>query len=203
MMARTPELQARRDRSDFFTGIIVGALVIAFLLFRGTNAVVSLFSTPGAVTVDVPLPAQVVSTRLGDGTEATITSGTLVVTDVNTVSMICLVLAIVLSTLGLVAAATLGVSSCIRMLRGKVFDQVNVRLLFSLSLSLLIAWAGEYWFRYMGLNGVLAALDDDFRGQSAPTLEGISLAVAAVSVGVLVIVFRRGAALQKDAEGLV
>lgn len=202
-MPRTPELQARRDRSDLLTGIIVGALVIAFLLVRGTNALVSLFATPGAVTVDAPLPAQVISTRLGDGAAATITSGTVVVADVNTVSVICLVLAIVLSTLGLVAAAVLGVSSCIRMLRGRVFDQVNVRLLFSLSLSLLIAWAGEYWFRIMGLNGVFAALDDEFRAQTELTLAGISLVVAAVAVGVLVIVFRRGVALQRDAEGLV
>lgn len=203
MMARTPELQARRDRSDLVTGIIVGALVIAFLLFRGANAVASLFATPGAVTVDAPIPAQVISTGLGEGAEATITSGTLVVADVSTISVVCLVLAIVLSTLGLVAAAALGVWSCIRMLRGRVFDQVNVRLLFGLSMSLLIAWAGEYWFRNMGLNGVFAALDDEFRGQTELNLAGISLAVAAIAVGVLVLVFRRGAALQKDAEGLV
>lgn len=202
MMARTPELQARRDRSDLVTGVIVGALVIAFLLFRGVNAVVSLFATPGAISVDVPIPAQVVSTGLGEGTEATITSGTLVVADVNTVSVVCLVLAIVLSTLGLVAAAALGVWSCIRMLRGKVFDRVNVRLLFFLSMSFLLAWAGEYCFRTMGLNGVFAALDE-FGGRTNLDLTSISLVVAAVAVGVLVIVFRRGAALQKETEGLV
>lgn len=203
MMARDPELQVRRDRNDLVAGIIVGALVIAFLLFRGTNAVVSLFATPDAITVDAPIPAQVVSTGLGKGAEATITSGTLVVADVSTISVVCLVLAIVLGTLGLVAAAALGASSCIRMLRGKVFDQVNVRLLFALSMSLLFAWVGEYWFRAMGLNGVFAALDDEFHGQTGFSLAGISLVVAAVAVGVLVIVFRRGVALQKDAEGLV
>lgn len=203
MMARTPELQARRDRSDLVTGVIVGALAIAFLVFRGANAVVSLFATPGAVTVDAPIPAQVVTTGLGEGTGATITSGILVVADVNAVSVICLVLAIVLSTLGLVAAAALGAASCIRMLRGRVFDQVNVRLLFALSMSLLLAWAGEYWFWHMGLNGVFAALDDEFRGQTELNLTGVPLVVAAIAVGVLVIVLRRGVALQKDSEGLV
>ncbi|MDQ0642813.1 hypothetical protein [Microbacterium murale] len=203
MMARTPELQARRDRTDLWTGIIVGALVIAFVSFRGTSAVVSLFATPGAITVDAHIPAQVITTRLGEGTEATVTSGTLVVADVNTVSVICLVLAIVLGALGLAAAAALGAWSCIRMLRGTVFDQLNVRLLFALSLSLLLAWAGEYWFRNMGLNGVFAAIDEDFRGQTAFNLATVPLLVAAIAVGVLVIVFRRGTALQKDAEGLV
>lgn len=202
-MARAPELQARRDRTDLWTGIIVGALVIAFVLFRGMSAVVALFATPGAITVDAPIPAQDVMTRLGEGTQATVTSGTLVVADVSTASVICLVLGIVLSTLGLVAAAAFGVSSCIRMLRGTVFDQLNVRLLFALSLSLLLAWAGEYWFRSMGLNGVFAALDDGYRGQNPLNLTGISLVVAAIAVGVLVIVFRRGVALQRDAEGLV
>ncbi|GAB3632799.1 hypothetical protein GCM10027421_21520 [Microbacterium shaanxiense] len=202
MMARTPELQARRDRSDLVTGVIVGAVVIAFLLYRGANAVASLFAAPGAVTVDAPIPAQKVMTGLGQGTEATVTSGTLVVADVNTVSVICLVLAIVLSTLGLVAAATLGVCSCIRMLRGRIFDRVNVRLLFLLSMSFLLAWAGEYCFRTMGLNGVFAALDE-YGGRTDLDLASISLVVAAVSVGVLVIVFRRGVALQKETEGLV
>lgn len=203
MMARTPELQARRDRSDLVTGIIVGALVVAYLLFRGTSAVASLFATPGAITVDAPIPTQEITTRLGEGAVATITSGTLVVANVSTVSVICLVLAIVLSTLGLVAAAAIGVSSCIRMLRGSVFDQTNVRLLFALSLSLLFAWAGEYWFRNIGLNGVYAALDEDFRGHSAFDLTGIPLIIAVIGIAVLLIVFRRGTALQKDAEGLV
>ncbi|WP_194420567.1 hypothetical protein [Microbacterium abyssi] len=203
MRTREPGLQARRDRNDLLTGVIVGALAIGFLLFRGVNAVVSLFAAPGAITVESPLPAQEVTTRLGNGATATITSGTLVVADVSTISVVSLVVAIILSTIGLVAAAALGVATCIRLLRGHVFDQVNVRLLFALSMSLLLAWVGDVWFRNMGLNGVFAALGDEFRGQTALNLDGVSLFVAAIAVGVLVIVFRRGAALQRETEGLV
>jgi hypothetical protein len=123
---------------------------------------------------------------------------------VNTVSVVSLVLAIALRSLCLIAVAALGVVLCRRLLRGIVFDQVNSRLTFVMSMGLLAAGLVGPWFENMGLNGVLAALGGDY-GDARWLLfrDGIPLFVAAIAVGVLVIVFRRGIRLAKETEGLV
>lgn len=203
MAARDPKLEAKSDRNDLVVAIIVGALAIGYLLFTGVNSIVSLFTSPDAITVDSPLPAQQMIAAIGSGAPATITSGTVTVDDVNAVSVVCLVLAIITGTLGLVAVAALGVIVCIRLSRGTVFDRVNARLLFALSMTLLVAGLGEVWFRNMGLNGVFAALGGEFNDQAALMMEAAPLFVAAIAAGVLVIIFRRGAALQRETEGLV
>ena len=74
----------------------------------------------------------------------------------------------------------------------------------AVSMSLMLAGLLGPWFENMGLNGVFAALGGDFGdGRWLLFRDGIPLYIAAIAVGVLVIVFRRGADLQKDTEGLV
>ncbi|MCS3843010.1 hypothetical protein [Microbacterium sp. AK031] len=194
----------KADRNDLNTAIVVGALVIAWLLFDGIRRIVELFGTAGSVTVTTRVPAQEITAAIGDGAPAIVDSATLVVADVNTVSIISLVLAITLRALCLIAVAVLGVVLCRRLMRGILFDRVNTRLTFAMSIGLLAAGLIGPWFENMGLNGVVAALGGEFDYQRWLLFsDGIPLFVAAIAVGVLVIVFRRGTALQKDAEGLV
>lgn len=163
-----------------------------------------LFSTPGAITVQAPIAEQPITAAVGDGVSATTDTVTMIVQDVNPVSIVCLVLGIVLTTGGLVTAAVLGAILCRRMLQAKVFDDVNARLTFVISLVLLVAGlGGGMWFPTMGLNGVFAAAGGEFDAPTRLLLDSAPMLVAAFAVGVLVIVFRRGTALQKDAEGLV
>jgi hypothetical protein len=128
----------------------------------------------------------------------------MIVHDVNTLSVVCLVLGIGLTTTGLVTATVLGTVLCRRMLQAKVFDRVNVRLTFAISLVLLVTGiGGGMWFPTMGLNGVFAAIGAEFNDQPRLLLDSTPVLVAALAVGVLVIVFRRGTALQRETEGLV
>lgn len=195
--------KVKSDRDDLNTGIIVGALVVAWLLYDGVRRIADLFATTGAVTVSTRVPAQEVTAAIGEGASATIDSATLVVADVNAISIGSLVLAIGLPALCLIAVAALGVIVCRRLMRGILFDRANTRLTFAMSMGLLATGLLGPWFENMGLNGVFAALGGDFDDQWLLLADEIPLFVAAIAVGVLVIVFRRGTDLQKDAEGLV
>jgi hypothetical protein len=196
--------QAKADRNDLFTAMIVGALAIGVLVYDAVRRLVELFSTAGAVTVTAPVPAQTITAAIGDGAPGTTDMATLVVEGVNTVSVVSLVLAIALRAVCLIAVAVLAVIVCQRLLSGVVFDQLNTRLTFATSIGLLAAGLIGPWFESMGLNGAFAALGGDFGDDRWLLLrDGIPLFVAAIAVGVLVIVFRRGARLQKETEGLV
>ncbi|WP_223622497.1 hypothetical protein [Microbacterium sp. EST19A] len=203
-MAKDAATQAKADKNDLLTAIVVGALVIGVLIYDSVQRLGALFGTAGAVTVTAPIPSQTITATIGDGAPATTDMATLVVGDVNLISVICLVLAIVLRGLCLIGVAALGVVLCRRLLGGVVFDQLNARLTLIMSMGLLAAGLAGPWFENMGLNGVFAALGGDF--EDARWLlfrDGIPLFVAAIAVGVLVIVFRRGTRLEKETEGLV
>ncbi|WP_309103875.1 hypothetical protein [Microbacterium sp.] len=203
-MTRDPQVQAKRDRADLMTAVVVAALAVAALVYDSVARISALFATPGAITVAAPFDAQTVTVDVGGGsTTAMITSGTLVVEDVSVISVVSLVAAIVTGSAGLIAAAVLASAVCRRLLRGHIFDRINVILTFWVSLSLLIGSLGAVWFQNMGLNGVLAATGGEFDGQAELMLQAVPFFVAAMAAGVLVIVFRRGAELQRDAEGLV
>ncbi|MGM1017834.1 MAG: hypothetical protein ACQEW8_09885 [Actinomycetota bacterium] len=194
---------AARDRTDLVTAVAVGVFVAGLLLGAGIRRMVDLFAEPGAMTVRAPLDSQTVTTDVGEGVPGLMDSAILSIPGVNTVSIVCLVLSIVLATGGLVATTALATVICIRLLRGAVFDRVNIRLLFASSMLLLLAGIGAAFFENMGLNGVFAAAGDDFDGQTALFLQALPQFAGAMAVGVLVIVFRRGAALQRETDGLV
>lgn len=196
--------QARADQNDLIGAMAVGALAIGALVWDAAQRLLELFSTASAVTVTTRIPAQAITAAIGDGAAATSDMATLVVEGVNTVSVVSLVLAIVLRAACLVAVAVVAVIVCHRLLRGIVFNQTNARLTFAVSMLLLAAGLVGLWFESLGLNGVFAALGGDFGDDRWLLLrDGIPLFVAAIAVGVLVIVFRRGARLEKETEGLV
>lgn len=203
-MTKDMAKQAKADRNDLLSAMIVGALAIGVLVYDGARRLLELFSTAGAVTVTTPVPTQPITAAIGQGAAATTDVATLVVDGVNVISVVSLVLAIALRAVCLIAVAVLAVIVCQRLLRGVVFDQVNSRLTFAMSIGLIAAGLVGPWFENMGLNGVFAALGGDF-GDARWLLfrDGMPLFVAAIAVGVLVIVFRRGARLQKETEGLV
>lgn len=203
MMAKDPQKQAKRDKDDLVSAIVVGALVIGLLLYTGIRHMVTLFSAPGAITVEAPLGGQPITANIGTGAEATVSSATLVVQNVNVISIGSLVLAVALSTACLIAATVLSVLVCRRLLKGVIFDRTNTNLTAAVSMCLLAAGLVGPWFENMGLNGVFAALNGEFDGQWQLFFDRAPLFVAAITAGVLVIVFQRGATLQKDAEGLV
>lgn len=204
MMAKDPQLQARRDRNDLLTGIVVGAIVVGFLAYDGIRRVTELFVVPDAVTVTTRVAAQEIIAAIGDGAPATAEIVTLAASGVNGISVASFVIAIVLRAACLIAVAVIAVIVCLRLLRGIVFDRVNSGMMFAVSMLLLVAAVVPHFFETMGFNGVFAALGEDF--SDARWLffrDVVPLFIAAMAMGVLVIVFRRGSALQRETEGLV
>lgn len=195
--------QQARDRGDLTAAIITGALVIAALIYDAIRRIGILFQTPGSLTVDAPVPPQPITADIGEGVSATVNVATLVVADVNAVSVASLVLAVVASSACLVVATTLAVLMCRRLLQGIVFDRVNARFTTAISMLLLAAGLLGHWFENMGLNGVFAALGGEFNEQWALFLQMVPFFIAAMAVGVLGIIFQRGIRLQRDTEGLV
>ncbi|MGM7671770.1 hypothetical protein [Microbacterium sp. A93] len=204
MTSRTPQLQAKRDRNDLLTGIAVGAIVVGILVNDSIQRLLDLFAVPGSITVTTRVPAQEITAAVGGGVPATAEMVTLTASGVNVISVASLVIAIVLRALCLISVAVFAVIVCLRLLRGIVFDRVNTGLTFTISILLLLAGLGPHFFETMGLNGVFAALGGDFSdGRWLLFRDGIPLYIASVAAGVLVIFFRRGAALQREIEGLV
>ncbi len=203
MMTRTPELQARRDRGDLWTAVVVGTLVAAGIAAIAIREIRGLFGVPGTVTATVPVDPQTVPLSVGTGIAGTITSAEVSVADVSPVAIACLVIAVVLTAVGLIAATALGSLVCVRMLRGSVFSRQNTRALFAISMLLLAAPLAGSFFSNMGLNGLFTSLGEEYDGQWAATLALAPWFLAAIAVGVLVIVFRRGEHLQRETEGLV
>lgn len=201
MMARNSEVQ--HYRNDILYGIVACLIATGFVVYDSIQRIGELFSAPGAISARTPLPSQGITAEVGGGTSATIDSAVLTVPGVNTVSIVCLVLGIVLSAVGLILAAVLAATVCVRLLRGIVFDRINIGLLTAVSIALTAAALCDMAFRTMGLNGVFAAAGGEFNAQRGLLFEQLPLFGVAFAVGLLVIVFRRGVALQKDAEGLV
>ena len=202
-MAKDAMKQAKADQGDLNTAIVVGALIVGWLIYDSVRRIADLFAAAGAVTVSTRVPAQELTVAVGAGAPATINTATLAVADVNAISVASLVLSIALPALCLIGVATLAVLVCRRLMRGVVFDRRNTHMTFAMSMGLLAAGLVGCWFENMGLNGVFAALGGEFDDQWLLFVDEIPLLISAIAVGVLVIVFRRGTALQKDAEGLV
>lgn len=202
-MSISQEKQERRDAGDLTAAVVAGAVAVALLVYDAVRRIIALFADPAGITVEAPITPQAITADIGGGASATVDTATLVVADVNTVSVVSLVLSIALGSACLIAAAVLAVLVCRRLLRGIVFDRVNANFTTAISMLLLAGGLADVWFENMGLNGVFAALGDEFDAQWELFLQMVPLFVAAMAVGVLVIVFQRGIRLQRDTEGLV
>jgi hypothetical protein len=203
MRTRDPRVQARADHNDLVVVVALGSLAVALLMYSGIRRIADLFASPGALTVEMPIPSQPITAQIGTGADALVTDAVVIVSGVNTVSIACLVLGIVINTLGLTGATVVAVLACRRLISGIIFDTVNVRLMYAISMCLLVAGVGQYSLSIMGLNGVYEALDAEFSDHVQLIFAEVPTFAAAVATGVLPIVFRNGAVLRNETEGLV
>lgn len=195
--------RAQPYRNDLLWGVAWCLGASAFVIYNGTQRLLELFATPGAVSARAPLPAQSLTAEVGDGIPAFVDSAVMTVPGVNTVSVVCLVLGVVLSAIGLIGGAVLAAVLCVRMLRGIIFDRINTRVLSAISISLACAAICDMGFRTLGLNGVFAAAGGEFNADRQLFFDQLPLLGVAFGIATISIVFRRGAALQRDTEGLV
>lgn len=218
---RTPKefeikpMTARRVRADASAVIIMGALAAAATIGLAILKFAEVFAR-GGISWNLPVQAQPASAmglpRYAQGGElapAEIT-GTLnnlhvIVTDVNTVSTICLGASIAVAALAMLAVIACTMQLAWNFLRGDFFTRGTSVALRALT------WAGAFggllafiaW--HLGSTGVEAAIGAPAANDGG--LEwwswyAIILFVLCAS-GLVDIAFRRAARLQRDQEGLI
>jgi ABC-type Fe3+ transport system permease subunit len=192
---------ARRDRGNVWSALVVGVILALIVVNDAVNAVLRLFSTPGATTVVIPFGPQDVT--LENGVDAVVAAAQVTASGVDPVAVGCLVFSIVFPALVALAGIALGIALCIRVLRGQVFNKENTQALLLVSLALIVTPIVTGWFRSMGIDGVVEALDAAFGMPWRIYETGIPLVVIGIALFVLVAAFRRGERLQRDTEGLV
>ncbi|MGI6877188.1 hypothetical protein [Microbacterium sp. gxy059] len=195
--------QNKNDRSDIGTVVTVGILVVAYILYVAVTRLSEMFSVPGSVTAPVPMPASDSTVSTGLDAAASADTVLLSVAGVNAISTGSFVVSIALPALAYASAALLGIRICRNLLRGDVFSPANARITTVASLLLAGGALVGAFFRVLGLNGMLAAAGGDFGEHTRVMLDVAPVFLAAIAIGVLPVIFRRGLALQKETEGLV
>lgn len=192
---------ARRDRGNVWSVLVVGVILALVVVNDAVNALVGLFSTPGATTVVIPFGPQDVT--LENGVAAVVASAQVTASGVDPVAVGCLVFSIALPALVALAGIALGIALCLRVLRGQVFSKENTQALLLISLALIVIPIVSGWFRSRGVDGVIEATDAAFGTPWRIYETGFPVVVVGIALLVLVAAFRRGERLQRDTEGLV
>ncbi|GAA1919080.1 hypothetical protein GCM10009775_09550 [Microbacterium aoyamense] len=192
---------ARRDRGNVWSALAVGIILALLVVNDAVNGLLMLFSAPDATTVVIPFGPQDIT--LENGVDAVVASAQVTASGVDPVAMGCLVFSIVFPALAALAGIALGIAFCIRVLRGQVFSKENTQALLLIALALIVTPIVTEWFHWMGVRGVVHALDGPFATPWRIYDTGIPIAVIGVALLVLVAAFRRGERLRRDTEGLV
>lgn len=216
MRAQLPrESGPRKMRADaiaiFALGVAAGIMVIAMAVqtfsrtFTTDGIMWRLPISPQAGTAegltlysaDGPVSAEPVT---GNFTDIQIT-----VTDLNSVSTVCLGAAIILAALTLLTVIASTVRIAWLFQQGRFFTLATSHALRTLNWALLVGGLGTYACWNLGANGVEGALN--VRGAATGTVEWWGWYVIALftvtSLGLIDIALRRAIRLQHDAEGLV
>lgn len=128
-----------------------------------------------------------------------------VVPNLNTVSTVCIGVAIVLAALALLAVIASTVRVAWLFQQGRFFTLATSRALRTLNWSLLGGGLGAYVCWKLGANGVEAALNVRVAETNAIEFWGwyVIALFTVTSLGLIDIALRRAIRLQHDAEGLV
>ncbi len=194
----------RSDRADLWTVIIVGVMVAVFAL---GNAVVRIASVVPNTNVEVLAPFfdTVTALPLGlDGAmvDVRVDSAWLTVSDlpvIVVVSLIATVLVDLAMTLVIVASAML---LCRNLMAGNAFSRTNTRLVFTVSITLIVGTTLSNLFTTMGTNGAFATLSQGSYDGAVAT-GNIVPYFAAIALGAVALAFKAGERLQRETEGLV
>lgn len=211
MTAATQAKRARSERQDLWFFIVVGAIAAIASIGAAVRRLLELFS-PDGIAISVPLeqmPAELALGVQGAAVSVHVTQATVLVPDLNTLSLIMLVATIIAQALTVLVVAVCALLLCRNLMRGAAFGRANTKLIFT---SFYVVLAGAVLSQAgttLGLNGVFAALAGTPTYGTEYTSNVNILAsfwpsyLAAIALGAIAIAFRRGEALQRDAEGLV
>jgi hypothetical protein len=204
MNAEPTTRPTRSDRVDLWTVIVVGVVVAVFAL---VNAVVRIASIVPNKKVDVLAPFfdTVAALPIGPGGELVdvrVDSAVLTVSDLPGVVVVALVgavLAELATTLVIVACAML---LCRNLMAGNAFSRTNTRLVFTVSITLIVGTTLSSLFTTMGSNGAFATLSEGSYDGAVATANLVPYFVA-IALAAVALAFKAGERLRRETEGLV
>ena len=204
MTAESPTRPTRSDKADLWTVIVVGVAVAVFTL---VNAIVRITSIVPNTNVDVLAPFfdTVAALPLGPGGELVdvrVDSAILTVSDLPGVVVVALVGAVLVelaTTLVIVACAML---FCRNLMASKAFSRTNTRLVFTVSIALIVGTTLSSLFTTMGSNGAFATLSEGSYDGVVATANLVPY-FAAIGLAAVALAFKAGERLSRETEGLV
>lgn len=204
MTAESTAHPTRSDRADLWTVIVVGVIVAVFAL---GNAIVRIASILPNTNVDVLAPFfdTVAALPLGPGgapVDVRVDSAVLTVSDLPVVVVVALVSAVLVelaATLIIVACAML---LCRNLMAGRAFSRTNTRLVFTVSITLIVGTTLSSLFTTMGSNGAFAALSEGSYDGAVATADLVPY-FAAIALAAVALAFKAGERLSRETEGLV
>lgn len=198
----TPQF-TRSEKADLWTTAIAGVLTIGASLIIAVIRMFELFPASGGIAITAPVVAGTGSTLVGT-VEGQATTLSFVAPDVNSLSTGALAAEIVLTAVGWILIVALVGRVVLRTARGRAFAPGTYRLVNGIAIVLIVVSAGGAFLKILGFNGAFAAVDAfDLFDRSSVGNAAIPFYVVAVAIGAIALTFRRGEALQRDAEGLV
>ena len=177
------------------TATVVGIIVVAVIRFTGafTNAGLSL---------EVPIPESFGAQHAPSGASLQVTQAIVTVTgaDAGLVTLVC-------GTILLAAIAGIAVVVCYLLLtvevsRSRTFSRRSIRMLSALSAIILIATTGCYLLDSAIARAVRTAAGLGEVGAITSLSYWMAFAIVG-ALGLIAYAFRKGAALQRETEGLV
>lgn len=202
-----PSARRRSEQSDAITVILAGAAAAVVVVIANVLNFLDTFR-PDGIAARVPLESGSGEGVL-DSSSARISGSlselTVVVTDLDTVSTLCLGAAIVVAALAELVVIAAVMHLAWSFLRGRFFVRTTTRDFGVISWAMFLGALGVLLLEHMGINGVLATIGADGREPVHP-IHFWAFApfwFAATAVGLLSVAFRCGAQLQRDTEGLV
>ncbi|QYM63874.1 hypothetical protein [Microbacterium sp. Se5.02b] len=213
-MTTTATTPTRSEKADAITVILYAAVALITVGLATVLRVGGTFRETG-VAWTVPIDQQPISATTDSGTisvEGLADEALVIAADVNAVSTMAIIAAIVLWALAAIVVIAAVTLVAWNFLRGRFFVRPNVRAFTAIGWTLVGAPILIVMLETTGRNGVTAALGIG-DGEPAHPLEFWTIApffATGVTVGLIAVAFRRGirlqqekVALEKETEGLV
>jgi len=210
----TTSKATRSETADAITVILYAAVALVTVGLATVLRVGSTFRETG-IAWTVPIDQQPITASADSGTisiEGFADEALIIANDVNTVSVVAIIAAIVLWALAAVLVIAGVTLVAWNFLRGRFFVRANVWAFNAIGWTLVGAPILIVMLETMGRNGVTTALGIG-PGEPAHPLEFWTIApffATGVTVGLIAVAFRRGIrlqqekiALEKETEGLV
>lgn len=204
MNAAPTSRPTRSDRVDLWTVITVGVVVAVFAL---VNAIVRIVSIVPNKNVDVLAPFfdTVAALPLGPGGELVdvrVDSAIVTVSDLPVVVVVSLVAAVLVELATTLIIVVCAMILCRNLMTGTAFSRTNTRLVFTVSISLIVGATLASLFTTMGSNGAFATLSEGSYDGAVATANLLPY-FAAIGLGAVALAFKAGERLSRETEGLV